>query len=66
MKTAGVCPHRDAPSTCRIESNADCFHAVDREIRAAQAHLRTLTTRKSQLLRQRFKHRQRVVAAGRP
>jgi hypothetical protein len=59
VKTCSVCersigvPHR---------TEADCFRAVDQEIRATMAHLRSLTRRKSQLLRLRLGRRQELVA----
>jgi hypothetical protein len=65
MKSVRVCLHCDGGIDLPHRSDADCFRAVDREIKAAQAHLRTLTKRKSHLLRQRIRHRQRLVAASR-
>jgi hypothetical protein len=65
MKAEKVCVHCDLGVDLPHLSDADCFRAIDREIKAAQAHLRTLTRRKSHLLRLRFQHRQRLVVASR-
>ena len=65
MKNAKVCPHCEGTLDLPHRSETDCFNAVDREIKAALAHLRTLTKRKSALLRARIHNRRRVVVGRR-
>ena len=65
MKTPAACPHCGLSADLPHVSDTECFRAVDREIKAAMAHLRSLTKRKSQLLRARLLHRQRTRAARR-
>jgi hypothetical protein len=62
MKTSRVCLHCDSSVDLPHRRESDCFRAVDREIRAVQAYLRSLTRRKTHLLQL---HRDRVVAARR-
>jgi len=65
MKIASVCVRCEGALDLPHRSDADCFRAVDREIKAAQTHLRSLTKRKSRLLRLRIQYRQRQIAAAR-
>lgn len=65
MKAAKACPHCEGTADLPHRSEADCFRAVDREIKGALAHLRSLTKRKSALLRARIHNRRQVVAARR-
>lgn len=65
MKTAKPCPHCDGTADLPHHSERDCFTAIDREIKAALAHLRSLTKRKSALLRARIHNRQRLVVGRR-
>jgi hypothetical protein len=65
MKAVKRCPRCDRVIDVPHGSAADCFADVDRDIKTAAAHLRTLTKRKSRLLRMRIDHRRRVIAAGR-
>ena len=65
MKAHKACPYCEGAVDLPHLSETDCFRAVDREIKAAQTHLRSLTKRKSLLLRQRIQHRQRAIAAAR-
>lgn len=65
MKPVKACPHCEGGTDLPHQSDADGFHAVDREIKATLAHLRSLTKRKSKLLRLRIQHRQRIIAARR-
>jgi hypothetical protein len=65
MKTPAACPHCGLSAELPHVSDVDCFRVVDREIRAAMAHLRSLTKRKSLLMRARLQHRQRTRSARR-
>lgn len=65
MKTAKACPHCEGTVDLPHLSQTDCFNAVDREIKAALAHLRSLTKRKSALLRARIHSRRRVAVRRR-
>jgi hypothetical protein len=61
MKPVKRCARCDRVLEVVHRSLADCFADVDRDINAAVAHLRTLTKRKSKLLRTRIDHRRQVV-----
>jgi hypothetical protein len=65
MKSLKVCFLCGRASGVPHRSEADCFRAVDAEIKATMAHLRSLTMRKSQLLRDRVRRQQLAVAARR-
>jgi hypothetical protein len=65
MKTFGVCLHCEGGVDLPHRTESDCFRAVDREIKAAQARLRSLAERKGHLLRRRMQQRQRIIAATR-
>ena len=65
MKLPKPCPHCEGSAELPHRTDADCFRAVDREIKTAVAHLRSLTKRKSKLLRLKVHYRQRVFAAAR-
>ena len=65
MTPVKACPHCEGTVDVPHLSEADCFAAVDREIKAALAHLRSLTKRKSKLLRSRIHDRRRAIVARR-
>ena len=65
MKPPAACPHCGLSAGLPHVSDTDCFRALDREIKVAMAHLRSLTKLKSQLLRARLLHRQRTRSARR-
>jgi hypothetical protein len=65
MKSPKPCPHCDGSTELPHMTDADCFRAVDAEIKRAVSHLRLLTKRKSKLLRLKVHHRQRVLAEAR-
>jgi hypothetical protein len=65
MKPPKVCRHCDGALDLPHRSDDECFRALDHEIRLAQTYLRSLTRRKSRLLRFRIRQRQRMVAAAR-
>ena len=62
MKPAKACSHCQSAVGLPHRSEADCFRAVDEEIKGAVAYLRSLTRRKSRLLRLRARTRQRIVS----
>jgi hypothetical protein len=65
MKPAKACPHCEGSVGLPHRSEVDCFRFVDHEIKGAVAYLRSLTRRKSRLLRLRARSRQQIVAARR-
>ena len=65
MKRVKTCPYCEGTTDLPHPSEADCLRAVDREIKAALAHMRSLTSRKSNLLRVRMQHRHRTMVARR-
>ena len=65
MKPVKTCSFCGRSTSLPHTSETDCFRALDQEIRATLAHLRSLTKRKSQLLRVRIRRRQKVVSARR-
>lgn len=65
MKPPTACPHCEGTIGLPHRIDADCFRAVDFEIKNAVAHLRSLTKRKSRLLRLKVQQRQRIVAEAR-
>jgi hypothetical protein len=65
MKSPKPCPHCEGSTEMPHRTDVDCFRAVDLEIKSAVAHLRTLTKRKSKLLRLKVHHRRRVLAQAR-
>jgi hypothetical protein len=64
MKLPKACPHCEGSTELPHTTDADCFRAVDTEIKRAVTHLRMLTKRKSKLLRLKVHHRQRVLGAA--
>jgi hypothetical protein len=65
MKSPKACPHCEGITDLPHRTDADCFHAVDVEIKRAVTHLRSLTKRKSKLLRLKMHYRRRVLAPAR-
>jgi hypothetical protein len=65
MKTPAACPHCGLSAELPHMSDADCFRVVDREIKAAMAHLRSLSKRKSELMRARLQYRKRTRSVRR-
>ena len=65
MKRVKACPYCEGTTDLPHPSEADCLRAVDREIKAALVHMRSLTSRKSNLLRLRMQHRHRTMVARR-
>jgi hypothetical protein len=61
MKPAKACPHCEGSVGLPHRSEADCFRVLDQEIKRAVAYLRSLTRRKSRLLRLRARSRRRIV-----
>ena len=62
MKATPRCPRCDSTLDLPHATDAACFRALNREMAAALAQVRLLTSRKSKLMRERIRSRQRAIA----
>jgi hypothetical protein len=64
MKDAPRCPRCDSTVDLPHSTDDACFRTLDREMAAALAQVRLLTSRKGKLVRERIQTRQRTGLLG--